>query len=279
MKRTIVGVAVVAGALQLAVAAPAQAAQKIDPVKVLKSELARGKGVNVRATAKVTYSAAEYISTTLDGTVEFDARGARAADTSQNLSYSKSLLAKMAKVSPRETETLQHSPVRVLSSGRVSYVSGAVVQDALPEGTSWVRYGGTDVPSGNLLLDVLEPATLKALMDHRASWSGGVVKGTIKPNELAKASASFVARYGEQWKKSRTGKISYALSLSAGGRVERVSVKGELPFDKGSVRIESDTTYTEWGRQVTVLLPLRGEVIDQPEVKDEVPAQAPALWS
>ncbi|MCK2212777.1 hypothetical protein MF672_003045 [Actinomadura sp. ATCC 31491] len=278
MKRTLLGVAVVAGAVQFAAVAPAQAAPKVDPVKVLASELARGKGVNVQATAKVTYAAGQYISSSLDGTVEFDQRGARAADTSQNLRYSKDLLARMMKVSPQETEALQESPVRVLSSGTTSYVSGAVVGDALPEGTSWVRYGGTDVPSGSLLLDVFEPATLKALMDHRSSWSGGVVKGTIRPGGLAKASDSFVARFGKQWKKN-SGKISYALHLSPGGLVERVSVKGVLPYDKGSVTVESETRYTEWGRDTTVLLPLQGDVIDRSQVEDEVPDQAPALWS
>ncbi|MEW9551516.1 hypothetical protein [Nonomuraea sp. NPDC050783] len=278
MKRTIVGVAVVAGALQLA-AAPAQAAPKIDPVQALTAELAPGKGVNVQATAKVTYADGGYITSALDGTVEFDARGARAADTSQNLRYSEKLLAKMTKVSPEETEALQQSPVRVLSSGATSYVSGAVVEDALPEGTSWVRYGRTDVPSGNLVLDVFEPATLKALMKHRSSWSGGVVKGSIKPRELAKVSDSFVARYGAGWKKSRAGKVTYALHLSPGGLVERVWARGELPYAKSPLKVESDTRYTEWGRQITVLLPLRGEVIDQPEVKDEAPTQVPALWS
>jgi hypothetical protein len=278
MKRTIVGVAVVAGLVPLA-ATPAQAAPRIDPVQALKAQLARGKAVNVRATAKVTYSPGVYATSGLEGTIGFDTRGAAASDVAQTLQYSEALLRTMMKEKPEQTEALRQGPIRMISSGQVSYIAGPVVANGLTQGASWVRYGGTDVPSGNLLLDVLEPATLKTLMDHRASWKDGVVKGSIKTTKLADVSSSFESRYGDASTKGRTGKISYTLRLSPNGLVERLSAKGELHFGDGSVEVESDTRYTEWGRQVTVLLPLEGDVIDRKQVEKDVPEEVPGVWS
>ncbi|WP_188191606.1 hypothetical protein [Nonomuraea sp. SYSU D8015] len=278
MKRTIVGVAVVAGLAQLA-ATPAQAAPRIDPVKALKAELTRGKAVNVQATAKVTYRQGMYATSGLEGTIGFDTRGAAASHVAHTLQYSEALLRNMMKERPEETEALGQGPVNMISSGQTSYVGGPVVAEALPEGTSWVRYGGTDVPSGNLLLDVLEPATLKTLMDRRASWKDGVVKGSIKTTDLAKVSSSFASRYGSASVKGRTGKISYTLWLSPNGLVERLAAKGDLHFKNSSVQVESETRYTEWGREVAILLPLEGDVIDKNQVEDDVPAEVPGIWS
>jgi hypothetical protein len=279
MKRTIVGVAVIAGLAQFA-AAPAQATLKIDPVKALKAELTRGKAVNVQATAKVTYSSGMVATSGLEGTIGFDPRGAAASDVAQTLQYSKDLLRSMMKVRPQETEALQQGTIRMISSGEVSYVAGPVVDAGMPADRSWVRYAGTDVPSGNLLLDVLEPATLKTLLAHRSSSRDGVIKGSIKTTELAKVSSSFASRFGSgKSKKGGAGKISYTLWLGQNGLVERLSAKGDLPFDKGSVQVESETRYTEWGRQVTVLLPLEGDVVDKKDVADDVPAEVPGIWS
>ncbi|HEX4817322.1 MAG TPA: hypothetical protein VFV66_31660 [Nonomuraea sp.] len=278
MKATILGVAVVAGLVPLT-ATPAQAAPKIDPVRALKAELTRGNAVNVQSTAKVTYAAGQYATSTLDGTIGFDTRGAAAADVAHTLEYSKGLLPGMKKAHPEETEALRQGPVRTIASGKVSYVSGPVVDAGLPPSASWVRYGGTDVPSGNLLLDVLEPATLKTLLAHRTSAGGMVVKGTIKASELAKVSSSFVDRYGTGGKKGHAGKVSYTLWFGEGGLVERLSAKGVLTFAKTSIQVESETRYSDWGRQVTVLLPLEGDVVDRDEIADAVPADAPGIWS
>ncbi|MFI7703418.1 hypothetical protein [Nonomuraea sp. NPDC049480] len=316
MKRTIVGFAVVAGLAQLA-ASPAQATPndpdkavgaelverslilassmqaanparttfKIDPVKALTAGLERGKGVNVQATAKVTYSSGMYATSSLDGTIEFDARGAAASDVAHNLRYSKDLLSRMMQADPAETEILQRSSIRMVSSGDVSYVSGPVVAEAqplvlgAPGAATWVRYRGTDVPSGNLLLDVLEPATLETLLAHRTSVRDGVVKGTIKTIKLAAVSSSYAERYGSGAKKGRAGKISYTLWIGPDGLVERLSAKGALPSGKGSVQVESDTRYTDWGRQVAVLPPMEGDVSDKEQVEKYVPDEVPGIWS
>ncbi|MEV0233414.1 hypothetical protein [Nonomuraea sp. NPDC050786] len=278
MKRSIVGVVVVAGMVQLATT-PAQAATKIDPVKALTSELAAGRAVNVRSTVKVTFARDLVTTSDLEGTIGFGPRGATASDVAQTLRYSEKLRRSMMKASPEETEALQEGPIRMISSGDASYVSGPVVDDALPEGTSWVRYRRTELPASNLLLEILEPATLKTLLAHRTSYRDGVVKGSIKATKLAAVSSSFASRFGTRFKKGRDGKISYTLWLGPAGLVERLSAKAVLPRAKGSVTIESSSRYADWGRQVTVLLPLRGEVIDREQVADDVPYQAPGIWN
>ncbi|RVX44280.1 hypothetical protein EDD27_7010 [Nonomuraea polychroma] len=279
MKRTIVGAAVVAG-VALA-AAPAQAAPKIDPVKELKAELAPGKAVNVLATAKVTYSPGQYATSELDGTIGFGTRGVVASDVAHTLRYSPDLLRRMMKAEPEQTEALQQSSTRMISAGDVSYVSGPVVEEGLRRAdASWVRYGGVAVPAGNLLLEVLEPDTLKTLLAERTSARDGVVKGSITTKKLASVSDAFAERFGAPSKKSRVGKISYTIWFGANGLIQRVSAKGVLPVgDKGSVQVESETRFMDWGRQVTVLLPLEGDVIDKKEVEDDVPTGVPGIWN
>ncbi|GAA3683275.1 hypothetical protein GCM10022224_054770 [Nonomuraea antimicrobica] len=278
MKRTIVGVAVVAGMVQLS-AAPAHAALTSDPVKALQSQLARGKAVNLTATAKVTYAAGLVATSALDGTVGFGPRGPVASDLGQTLQYSEKLLGQLKKSSPEETEALQEGPIRMVSSGGLSYVSGPVVDQALIQGESWVRYRKVILPPSNLVVEALDPATLKTLIAARTSWSGGILKGSVKAGKLAKASAPFAAFYGKSFTAKRDGKITYTLWFGEKGLVERVSAKASLPIQNRTVHVESDTRYADWGREVTVQLPLEGDAIDQSEVKDRVPGKMPGIWN
>ncbi|MET7332100.1 hypothetical protein [Nonomuraea sp. NPDC005650] len=275
MKRAIIGVAVVAGVAQLA-ATPAQAAPKIDPVKELKAELATGRAVNVQATAKVTYTSSLVVTSGLEGTIGFDRRGAAASDVAQTLRYSKELLRSVKKSRPEEVEALQQGPIRMISTRDVSYVSGPVVANALPEGAGWVRYGPADLPPSNLVLEILEPATLKTLLSHRTSSRDGVVKGSIKAPALAAVSPSFASRFGMR---PKSGKITYTLWFGGDGLVERLSAKAVLPLNDRSVTVESSTRYADWGREVTVLLPLEGDVLDRKQLGDKVPAEVPGIWN
>lgn len=279
MKRTVVGVILIAGLAQL-VAAPAQAAPRIDPVKALQAALTRGKGVNIVSTAKIDHGRGVYYTLDVDGTVGFGPRGETAADTSQRLQLSKTMMSSLKKLGMAEDAALEEMPLRVISSGYDDYVSGPQFADALPQGTNWVRYPATHLPASNPPLEVLEPATLKALLAHRTSWRGGVVKGTIKTDELAKASRSFASRFGGYSGAKPVSTISYTLRLSSTGLVERVSARGVLRHWRGSLlRVESDTRYSAWGREVTVLLPLRGEVLDQEQLEGKVPYQVPGAWN
>ncbi|MEV0150209.1 MULTISPECIES: hypothetical protein [unclassified Nonomuraea] len=278
MKRTVVGVVLIAGLAQLTVT-PAQAAVATDPAKALQVVWTRGKAVNIVSTAKVDYGRGASYTSYMDGTVGFGPQGEIASDTSQRVQFSKEMSSGLKKRGMEEYVAREETPLRVISSGHADYVSGPRFADALPQGTSWVRYPSTERPASNPLLDILEPGTLKALLAHRTSWQDGVLKGSIKTDKLAKVSRSFASRFGAYAESKPAGTVSYTLRLSSAGLVERLSAKGVLRSHKGSVRIASDTRYSAWGREVTVLLPLRGDVLDSEQLEDKVPYEVPGAWN
>ncbi|NUW44432.1 hypothetical protein [Nonomuraea rhodomycinica] len=282
MNRAILGAVAIVGAVQLT-AMPAQAESKIDAVKALKAELARGRAVNVQATAKMTFTPTLVTTSSLEGTIGFDQRGAAASDVAQTVRYSKDLLRSMTRLDREETEALQQGPVQLISSRTASYVAGPVVDQTLQrQGASWVRYRNTELPPSNLIVEVLEPDTLKTLLAKPASVRDGVVKGSIRTSKLAAVSPAFASRFGshsKKGKKGRDGKVAYTLWLGPTGLVERVAAKAVIPFYDGSVQVESSTRFSDWGRQATVLLPLEGDVIDQGQVKDSVPEDVPGIWN
>lgn len=279
MKRTVMGVILIAGLAQL-VAVPAQAESANDPVEVLRATLTRGKGVNIVSTAKAYHGRGASYTLALDGTVGFGPEGEIASDTSQRVRFSKTVMSGLRKLGMAEDAAAEELPLRVISSGSDDYVSGPRFADVLPQGTSWVRYPHTDLPASNPLLEVLEPATLKALLAHRTSWRGGVVKGMIKADKLVKVSRSFASRFrGYSWSEP-VSTISYTIRLSTAGLVERVTAKGVMHHWKGSVlRLTADTRYSTWGRQVTVALPLQSEVLDQEQLEGKVPYVVPGAWN
>ncbi|MFD9942070.1 hypothetical protein ACFWYW_48970 [Nonomuraea sp. NPDC059023] len=275
MKRAVVGVL-----LAQLVAVPAQAAPGTDPVTALRAALIRGKGVNFEFAAKVDHGQGLRYTLNLEGTAGFGPEGEIASDTSQQMRYSKAAVRGLKEFGLVEEAALEEAPLRVISSRYVDYVAGPRFADVLPEGTHWVRYRHTDLPSTNPLLEVLEPATLKALLAHRTSWRGGVVKGTIKGDKLVKVSDAFAARFRGYSFGKPLSTISYTLRLSTAGLVERATVKAVMHHWRGSVfRVETDTRYSDWGRQVTVALPLESEVLGQDQLKDKVPEQVPGAWN
>lgn len=276
MKRTIVGVAVAVGVAQLT-AAPAHAAPQLDPVNALQAESGRGKAVDFRSTATVTYGRGLSATSEVEGTIGFGPRGAAASDVTHTLRYSADMLRRMLKQQPEETEALREGPIQTISTRGVSYVSGPLVDQALlANGADWVRYRRADLPPSNLLLDVLDPATLKTLLRHRTSVRDGAVKGSIKATELAAVSSAFATRFGTRI--GRRGTVSYTLRLGPTGLVERVTAKAVLPYANTTVGVESDTRFSAWGREATVHLPLEGDVIDKEQVADVVPARIPGVW-
>ena len=200
--------------------------------------------------------------------------------TSQRLKASKAMTKGIKELGMAEDAAREQMPLRVISSGSDDYVSGPRFTDTLPQGTNWVRYFHTDRPTSNPLLEILEPTTLKALLAHRTSWQGRVIKGTIKGDKLVKVSDAFASRFRRYSWSEPVSTISYTLRLSADGLVERVTTKGVLRHWKGSVlRVKTDTRYSAWGRQITIALPLKSEVLDQDQLEGKVPYQVPGVWN
>ncbi|MEO3796752.1 hypothetical protein ABGB14_41695 [Nonomuraea sp. B10E15] len=272
MKRTVIGIVVVTGLTQ--VTGPAQAAPGVDPVKAVEAALQPGRTVTITSTAKTDHGRGLSYTTSADGTIGFGPQDEIAADLSQSIRFGKK-----ASKGMKDDLALAAMPLRIISSGEDDYVSGALVDAALPQEKRWVRYRATNLPASNRLLDVLDKATLRALVAHRTSWRDGVLRGTITTGELVKVSRPFVSRFGLRSKSGREGKVSYVLRLGPTGLVERLSAEAVLPFYDGSIRVEADTRYSGWGRRATVLLPREGDVIDGEELGDELPYPLPGWVS
>ncbi|MGP4104460.1 hypothetical protein [Nonomuraea sp. KM90] len=277
MKRTAAGLAAAIGLLQLT-SATAYAAPAVDPVKALQAELTRGRAVDVVSTAKDDYGRGLFIAYRMDGIIGFGPEGEIAADLSQTMRGSDKLLDAAEDLESKERLARDQKPVRIISSRYDDYVSGPLVDEALPEGIKWVRFRHTDLPTSDRLLEVLEPATLKTLLAHRSSYRGGVLTGKINTDVLVKASPAFVSRFGLRSKSGRVGTISYTIRFGPTGLVQRVQAKAVMPFYDESMRIESDTRYS-WGRRAGVLLPAEGEVIDREELGEKLPYEVPGGWS
>ncbi|MFI6504449.1 hypothetical protein [Nonomuraea typhae] len=277
MRRTLACLTAAAGLVQLTSAA-AYAAPATDPVKALQAELTRGRVVDVVCTAKDDFGRGLFVSYRMDGTIGFGPEGELAADLSQTLRSSDKLLDVAKKLGGKDELADEQKPVRIISSRYDDYVSGPVVDDAVPEGIKWVRYRHTNLPTSDRLLEVLEPETLRTLLAHRSSYRGGVLRGKIRTDALVKVSGAFVSRFGLRSKSGRVGTISYVIRFGPTGLVERVRAKAVMPFYDESIRIESDTRYS-WGRRADVLLPLASEVIDREELGDDVPDEVSGGWS
>ncbi|NRQ37339.1 hypothetical protein HII36_36715 [Nonomuraea sp. NN258] len=272
MKRTIAGIVVATGLAQLA-AAPAQAASLADPIKALKAVWTRGKAVNVVSTSKVDHGRGVSLTVAMDGTLGYGPAGEAAADVSETTQYSGNMAALARKGSDADTVALEQTPVRIISSGHDDYISGPVVDHALPRGTTWVRYSRTGLPTSNLVVEILESDTLKTLLAHRTSYRDGVLKGTIKTDKLAKVSRRFAERYGASAK--NPGTVTYAIWFSRTGLVQRLSASAVLPRKDGTLRIQSETRFADWEREITIPLPLEGDVLDRGQFGDELPREAP----
>ncbi|MEU4508169.1 hypothetical protein AB0G05_01615 [Nonomuraea wenchangensis] len=106
------------------------------------------------------------------------------------------------------------------------------------------------------------------------------MRGTIKADELVEVPGGFASRLLGYSGSKPVSTISSTLRVSTAGLVERVTAEGILHHWKGSVlRVEADTRYSTWGRQVTVAPPLTGEVLDQEQLEGKIPYQVPGAWN
>ncbi|WP_344862901.1 hypothetical protein [Planomonospora alba] len=236
MKTTIA--ALMACGFLLAAAAPAQAAPK-DPVRALKGKLTSGHGV--RFTETTTLSGDDTIKIqSRKGIFQFDARGVAASDITAT-----------PVGRPRE---------RTISVGKVSYTSGGMWEDRLPEGKSWLKgnalLGGGSGFYGQVINPV-EPKTLAALV-KKGRLSGSTLTGKITFKELAKASRWFDASVPLRMHNGT--KVSYTLTLTPAGLVSRVksSYAATGVFDKTEFEgktITIDSRFTGWGTRVSVKAP------------------------
>ncbi|MGV9378761.1 hypothetical protein ACWDRB_23285 [Nonomuraea sp. NPDC003707] len=236
MKKTIT--VLVTGCAFLVTAAPAQAAPK-DPVRALKSKLVSGHGVRFTETTTLIGDGKVKLQSR-KGTFQFNAKGIAASDIT-------------CKTGPAE-------PERTISVGKVSYTSGGIWKERLPDGKTWLKTGGMPGGAGGFYGQVInpaEPGTLSALI-KKGKLSGSTITGKITFKELEKVSRWFDASIPLRMHDDT--KVTYTLSLTSAGLVSRVrssyaatGVIDKSGFDGQTITI--DSRFTGWGGKVSIKAP------------------------
>ncbi|MFI9595297.1 hypothetical protein [Nonomuraea sp. NPDC052265] len=242
MRKTMI-TALAACACVLTATAPAQAAPK-DPVRALKGKLATGHGVRFTETTMLSGPKKAKIQSR-KGTFQFDAKGVAASDiTATSVGR------------PRE---------RTISVGKVSYTSGGMWEERLPEGKSWLKgnglLGGGSGFYGQVINPV-EPTTMAALV-KKGRLRGSTLTGKITFKELEKVSRWFGASIPLRMHDDT--KVSYTLTLTSAGLVSRVrssyaatGIFDTDRFEGGTITI--DSRFTGWGAKVSIKAPDSGTV-------------------
>ncbi len=240
MKRMIIITLSAGGALLLA-PLPAQAAAPKDPVRALKAKLVAGHGVRFTETTTLVDGSDKRVLQRRTGTFQFSRKGVAAADITAK-------------------DRGEAVPERVITIGKVSYLSGGLWAEKLPEGKRWYRTGGLRGGGAGFygqVINPVEPGTLAALV-KKGKRAGNTLTGTITFKELDKVSPWFAASIPLRFHDDT--KVSYRLTLSGAGLVTKVSssyaatgVFDTSGFDGKTMTI--DTRFTSWGKRVSIKAP------------------------
>ncbi|GHE34142.1 hypothetical protein GCM10017673_41340 [Streptosporangium violaceochromogenes] len=279
MKQYIAGVACVATAVLTAPAltSTAYAAQPGDPVTALKSRIRSGHGVKFADITKMSDSSGnKKVFAQRKGVFRFGTSGIAASDQTGRLRFTKSEIDALTggnEEEPSKWLTGLAKPERVIRIGNVTYVSGGVFGEYLPEDKSWLRLpvpslGATGTTSQ--VVNVAEPATLKALLAH-ATQSAGSYRGKITFGELYRVSPWFrAATMAPPTGKAKKTVVSWSLSVDANRLARRLTAT--YPLGAGGVKLTVETDYSGWGSPVTVKAPPADQVAGPRDLQDGMKA-------
>ncbi|MEU4536330.1 hypothetical protein AB0G15_15840 [Streptosporangium sp. NPDC023825] len=249
-----------------------------DPVSALKRQFRTHRGVKLTENTKVIGEGKKNrtIFTRRNGVLEFGRTGMVASDltTKFNLPLPDSELKGL------------FAPSRTISLKGVSYTSGGIFAESMPEGKKWLR-----TPSGKVslvsavqqIISTVEPGTLRATLAHtRAKRPGGtwdgtrttVHSGTITLAELFRVSPAVRTMLGKKpTGRSATLPVTWKIYLGSDQLVRRI-VSSYTESTRGLNSTEltyvNDTRYTGWGTKVTIKAPPAGQVVEFDELLGDV---------
>lgn len=245
-----------------------------DPVSALKRQFRTHRGVKLTENTKIVGEGKKNraIFTRRSGVLEFGRTGLVASDLTTKFSL------------PLPDSELKglFTPSRTLSLKGVSYTSGGVFAESMPEGKKWLRTPGDTlslVSAVQQIISTVEPGTLGATLAHtRAKRPGGtwdgtrttVHSGTITLAELFKVSPSVRTLLGKKpTGRSATLPVTWKIYLGSDRLVRRV-VSSYTESTRGLNSTEltyvNDTRYTDWGTKVTIKAPPADQVVDFDEL-------------
>ncbi|WP_433417576.1 hypothetical protein ACQP1V_00320 [Microtetraspora malaysiensis] len=257
MKRLVASLAIVVLSV-LGVVTPAHAVT--DPVAILKKHLVLNQGVQISSVWKTDQGGAS-IKFRHTGDLGFDASGVITFD-----------LAGQAKVENKAKDIFvgtSEGPTRSIAIGNKTYISGAY-DDRLPDGKVWAR---TTWPKGTVaarnysLLNVLDPATLKAVLATAKTKAPGMeldgVKTTLYTGVITVKQASPGAKMSA---KEGAQRIGWRLWIGSDGLIRRQMTTTTKKIKIGSRAAKDllgeDIYYSGWGSEVIITAPPAEEVWD-----------------
>ncbi|GAA3414366.1 hypothetical protein [Streptosporangium vulgare] len=246
-----------------------------DPVSALKRQFRTHRGVKLAENTKIVGEGKKNraIFTRRSGVLEFGRTGLVASD----------LTTKFSLPLPDSDELKGlFTPSRTLSLKGVSYTSGGVFAESMPEGKKWLRTPGDTlslVSAVQQIISTVEPGTLRTTLAHtRAKRPGGtwdgtrttVHSGTITLAELFKVSPAVRTLLGRKpTGRSATLPVTWKIYLGSDQLVRRV-VSSYTESTRGLNSTEltyvNDTRYTGWGTKVTIKAPPADQVADFDEL-------------
>ncbi|WP_433351620.1 hypothetical protein ACQP25_01155 [Microtetraspora malaysiensis] len=280
MKRLSVVVVLGMLAVLLTDTGTALAASAVNPIQALRRQFVAGRGVLVSETSRTTIKGSKqtYIRRTT-GTVGFGKSGVVGNDLTSKMKIIPGL---KATLTDAEVEAMS-TPIRAVNVGRYTYVQG-LNWGPMPEGTTWIRFGknnthwGSYGQRGDQLVDILNPARLKAVISKAASLRSGEYRGTLMtPEDLH-------IGLGQRMNPDKY-KISFRLFISKDGLPVRWITQYEameyvLDPDGKLIRKPStkvvDTRYHHWNAKVRIVAPPASEVVDFDDVPINQPDQGGA---
>ncbi|GGL28130.1 hypothetical protein [Planomonospora parontospora] len=255
MKRVIAGIA--AATVTTSVAATPAQASSADPVKVLKSQFAAGKGVKFTDVTTTTEFAGSTSFLKRTGSFQFGRTGIVASDVTTKITTDE-----LSWVSPSVLWRLGESE-RTIRIGTDSYYSGSTWKPS--KGKTWIKHqdGMTAGLSGwsSQLVNPIEPATLKVLIT-KGKRTGRTYSGKISFGALAKVSpwlrnADLIKMSGEEKREV----LRFTLTLGTNGLPQRLvtvypqKTHGGKEAGHEDRRLSVETRYTGWGSRVSIKAP------------------------
>ncbi len=278
LKRFIAGLACTAAAglavPTLASAAHAQA--PADPLAALQSKLGAGRGVSFSDSLKLAAGKERTVVITRKGVLQFDGSGVVASDHTSRPRIKSGDLDELVVAGQNSYDENSKAfakalngiakPERTVRVKNVSYISGGMFGEFLPEGKKWIRYPGSingvlDSLGGlqPQLVNAAEPGTLKALLAHAVKQPGGYT-GKISLGELHKVSPWFRASMPLKPTGAQAEQVlSWRLSVGSDGLPTRLTSTYVGGPNSSSITMETD--YTGWGSKVSVKAPSADEVV------------------
>jgi len=277
-------VAVAPASAKTSPAATAATASAADPVSALKRHFKTHRGVKLTENTKVVGEGKKHraIFTRRSGVLEFGRTGLVASDLTTKFNL------------PSEEGELKglFTPSRTISLKGVSYTSGGIFAESMPEGKKWLRTRGDTaylVSAVQQIISTVEPATLRATLARTTAkrpggtWDGTrttVHSGTITLAELFKVSPAVRAMLVKKpTGRSATLPVTWKIYVGSDQLVRRV-VSSYTESTRGLNSTElsyvNDTRYTGWGTKVTIKAPPAGQVVEFDElIGDTSPPEDP----